>query len=104
MRNRSALRIVCLVLLAAIGVVLYADLQSVHQIFRITDKMIRDAPDDGTRNNLMADREKRNREEQRHKIAIEGALAVDALLFGYLAIATLRRPKCVSRVVSNSVA
>ena len=85
-------------------VILYADLQSIHQIFRITDEMIRNAPDDRTRDNLIADREKRDREERRHKIAIEGALVVDLLLLGCVALTRLRSPKYAPRVVSNTIA
>ena len=104
MRNRRMLWIVGLVLLVVIGVVLYADLQSVHQIFKISDGMIRNAPDAQTRENLIADRDKRDREERRHKMAIEGALVVDAILFGWATLAALRRSKDIPHVTSNTVA
>lgn len=81
MRQRPFVRVIGLVLMALLAVVLYADLQSVHQIFRITEAMINSAPDTQTRQNLIADRDKRDREERRHKVAIEAALGIDVVLF-----------------------
>jgi len=97
MRHRQLVRIVGLVLLGLLAVVLYADLQSVHQIFRITEAMINSAPDAQTRQNLIADRDKRDREERRHKMAIEAVLAIDVVLSLWLASAILRRHNNVSQ-------
>jgi len=91
MRHCQVLRIGGLVLLGLLAVVLYADLQSVHQIFRITEAMISSAPDSQARQNLIADRDKRDREERRHKMAIEAALAIDLVLFLWLASGIFRR-------------
>jgi low temperature requirement protein LtrA len=97
MRQRPFVRVIGLVLMALLAVVLYADLQSVHQIFRITEAMINSAPDTQTRQNLIADRDKRDREERRHKVAIEAALGIDVVLFLWLASGILRRHDSVSQ-------
>lgn len=105
MRHSQFARVVGLILLGLLAVVLYADLQSVHQIFRITEAMISSAPDAQTRQNLIADRDKRDREERRHKTAIEAALAIDVGLFLWLASGILRRhdnPDSTAPIVASS--
>jgi hypothetical protein len=104
MRKRNYLKVMGLILLCALGVVLYADLQSVHQIYRITETMINSAPDVQARQNLIADRHKREREERRHKMAIEGALAIDVFLFLLVAASALRQPKHEGRHVNSTAA
>ncbi len=86
--RRQLLKIAGLILLGLVAVVLYADLRSVHQIFRISESMINSAPDAQTRQSLIADREKRDREERRHKVTIEGALTIDVVLFLWTAFGT----------------
>ncbi len=99
MEHRHVIRIAGLVLLGLLAVVLYADLRSVHQIFRITEAMINSAPDTQTRQNLIADRDKRDREERRHKMAIKAVLAIDVVLFLWLASGILRRHDNVSQLM-----
>ena len=86
--RRQLLKIAGLILLGLVAVILCADLRSVHQIFRISESMINSAPDAQTRQSLIADREKRDREERRHKVAIEGALTIDVVLFLWTAFGT----------------
>jgi len=90
MRNRF-LRVTMLFVLAGAGVILYADMRSVHQIYRISEAMINTAPDAQTRQNLIADRDKRDREEWRHKFAIGTALVIDALVFAWVSVGVFRR-------------
>jgi hypothetical protein len=97
MRQSPFVRVIGSVLMALLAVVLYADLQSVHQIFRITEAMINSAPDAQTRRNLIADRDKRDREERRHKVAIEAVLGIDVVLFLWLVSGILRRHDSVSQ-------
>ena len=90
-RNRS-LKLAALVVLGLLAIILYADLRSVHQIYRISEVMISNAPDATSREGLIADRDRRDREERRHKTAIEAALAVDIVLLLWVAASLLRRP------------
>jgi hypothetical protein len=105
-RNRRFLflKIIGLALIGVVAIVLYADLQGMHQIFRITDSMISNAPDAQTRQHLVAEKKKRDREERRERIAIEGALAVDAFLFVWLLSSGLRRPRHVDPPLTSTVA
>jgi len=81
MKRPRLLRIVALLFLAVLGVFLYADLQSIHQIFRVSEKMISDAPTPQARQALIENKKTRDREEQRHKTFVEAALIVDVVLF-----------------------
>jgi hypothetical protein len=49
MNLRLLVKVAAMLVLGLIAIVLYADLQSVHQIYRITPAMINRAPDDATR-------------------------------------------------------
>jgi hypothetical protein len=69
----------CLLLLC-LGVLLYADRLSIHQIYSIPDALINHAPNEQTRQQLLADRDKRNREERIHNRIVEVALAIDTIL------------------------
>jgi len=53
--------------------------------------MINSAPDAQTRQNLITDKDKRDREERRHNMTIETVLAIDVALFLWLASSILRR-------------
>jgi uncharacterized membrane protein len=76
MRGRRLLRIVGLIVLAVVGLLIYADLRSVHQIFRVTDKMINNASNSQVRQAL-----------------IEVALAVDVALFLWISAGVLGWPR-----------
>ena len=92
MKGRRSVKMVLLIFLAALGVLLYADLRSVHQIFRVTQTMVDTAPDARSRERLIADKERRDGEERRHRELIGVALALDACLFIWAAISLLRQP------------
>ena len=64
--------------------------------------MINSAPDAQARQNLIADRDKRDREERRHKMAIETVLAIDVALFLWLASSILRRHDNVGQSMGDS--
>jgi hypothetical protein len=101
MKRSRLLKLAALVVLGLLAILLYADVQSVHQIYRISDTMINNAPDVKSREGLIADRKKRDREERRHKTAIEAALAVDVVLLLWVATSLLRRPKPSGQPISS---
>jgi hypothetical protein len=86
-------RIAGLIALGLVGVLLYADLLSIHQIYRITPAMIDRAADAETRQRLIGDREVRDRVEQREKMAVGVVLAIDVLLFVWVGVSILRGPR-----------
>jgi len=92
MRRGRFARIAGLVVLGLLAVVLYADLQSMHQIYWITDAMINNARDAETRQHLIAAKEVRDREEQRHKMAIGVVLITDVAFFLWVGVSLLRGP------------
>jgi len=85
------LRITGLVVLALLAVILYADLRSVHQIYKITGTMIDSAPDAGTKEHLIAEKDKRDREERRHKEAVGFLLAINVALLAWMTAGLLHR-------------
>jgi len=89
----SLVKITAMLLLGAIAIVLYADLRSVHQIYRIAQTTINAAPDAGTRQALAADRDKRDREERGHKLVVGAGLAVDLAVLALMIIWVLRSPR-----------
>jgi|SRR5580698_2505676 hypothetical protein len=101
MKRSRPLKLAALVVLGFLAILLYADLQSVHQIFRINEAMINHAPDAKSREGLIEDRERRDREERRHKTAIEAALAVDVVLLLWVATSLLRRPNPSGQPISS---
>ena len=92
MRRGRFARIAGLVVLGLLAVVLYADLQSMHQIYWITDAMINNARDAETRQHLIAAKEVRDREERRLKAAIGAVLITDVALFLWVGTGLLRGP------------
>lgn len=93
---KRLLRVGALVVLVVVGLLLYADLQSVHQIFRVSERMINDAPTPQARQALIENKNTRDREERRQKEFVEAALVVDVVLFllvGASAVGWRRRPK-----------
>ncbi len=97
MKGRRWLRVVCLIILAVAGFLIYADLRSVHQIFQVTEKVINDAPDAQLRGALVNNKNTRDREERRHKTLIEVALAVDVALFLWVGISVRSWPTRAKR-------
>ena len=91
MRSRI-LRIVGLVLLAALGALLYADILSIHQIHPITQAAIDKAPNPETRQFLIAEKESRDQRERRNKMEVAAVLGIDVTLFLWLAVGIVRRP------------
>jgi hypothetical protein len=85
MQHRRPLRIAILIILGLLGVVLYADVRSTHQIYRISEAMINNAPDASTRQHLIEEKDKRDREERREKMAVGAVLTIDVVLFLWLA-------------------
>ncbi len=101
MNRRRLLKFAALVVLGLLGMLLYADLQSVHQIYRINEAMINNVPDAKSREGLIADRDRRDQEERRHKTVIEAALVVDAVLLLWVATNLLRRPNAGGQPIAN---
>lgn len=101
MTRSRLLKLAALVVLGLMAILLYADLQSVHQIYRISEAMITNAPDPKSREDLISDRERRNREERRHKTAIEAAMAVDVVLLLWVVASFLRRPTPSGQPISS---
>jgi hypothetical protein len=95
MKYRAIWKIGLCLLLLCLGVLLYADALSIHQIYRIPDALINHAPNEQTRQQLLADRDKRNREERVHKGIVEVALAIDTILLLWAASSLLggRKPR-----------
>ena len=75
------------------GLLIYADLRSVHQVFRVSQKRIDDAPTPQARRALLENKNTRDREEQRHQALIESTLAVDLVLFLWAGAGVLGWPK-----------
>ena len=92
MNRPKILKTLSVVALLCLGVFLYADLQSIHQIYPIPDAIITSAPDEQTRRSLTEDRDRRNREERTHKTQVEVAMAIDALLLLFMAASLSRAP------------
>ena len=84
MRYRQLGKIVVLVILGALAVILLAGVLSLHQIYPITDAKISTAPDSRTRQFLIKERDRRNREETFSKMEIGALLTIDLALFVYL--------------------
>jgi hypothetical protein len=78
---KRLLKVGALIVLTVIGLLLYADLQSIHQIFRVSERMINDAPTPQERQALIENKNTRDREERRQKAFVEAALVVDVALF-----------------------
>jgi hypothetical protein len=79
------------IFLLCFGILLYAVLLSIHQIGPISDAMINRATNAQTRQELLEDRNRRNREERADKAVVGVALAIDAILFLWVATSLLRR-------------
>src|SRR5208282_6029472 len=91
MKINRILKVLSLVLLLCFGLLLFADLQFSHQMYSITERMINNATDAQTKQHLIEDRDRRNREERIYKGADEVALGVDLLLLLFIAASLLRR-------------
>ena len=85
------IRVVGLIFVGLVGIVLCANLLSIHKIYPITTAMIDKAPDATTRQGLIQDREKRNGEERMDKIMDGLILAADVALFVWLGSDLWRR-------------
>jgi hypothetical protein len=81
MKIPRLLRVSALIVLPVVGLLLYADLQSIHQIFRVSERMSNDAPTPQARQALLENKNTRDREERRQKEFIEAALVVDVASF-----------------------
>jgi uncharacterized membrane protein len=91
MHTRSRiLKVSGIVVLGCLALVLYADLQSVHQIYHITQRSIDTASDAQTRGFLLHDRDRRNREEQFQKLMVGGVLAGDIAWILFLGVSLVR--------------
>jgi hypothetical protein len=90
MDYRRILEIVALLLFCCFGVVLYAELQSIHQVYPITDARISNASDSQTRQDLIAERDRRNPRERTEKIKVEILLGIDVLLILCVAVSVYR--------------
>lgn len=75
-----------LLVLGCLALVLYADLQSVHQIYPVEQRWIDNAADAKIRESLIKDRSRRNREEQFHKLIVGACLTIDLAAMGYLSL------------------
>jgi hypothetical protein len=91
MKNRRIWKIGLSVLLLFFGVLLYADILSIHQIYPIPDAIINHASSEQTRQELLADRDRRDREEQTHKIVVGLLLGTDAAVLLLVGASFFRR-------------
>jgi hypothetical protein len=89
--KRLFIRIFCLIFVGLLGILLYANLLSMHQLYPITTAMINNASDAATRQSLIQDREKRNGRERTYKMTNGLILAADVALFVWLASGFFRR-------------
>ena len=90
-RIHRILGVLMLVLLLCVGVLLFADWQFTHQIYPISESMINNATDSQTKQYLIEERNRRNREERIHKNVDEIAIGIDLLLLLFVAGSLLRR-------------
>ena len=91
--NRSrVVRFAIMIVLTGFGALLYAELQSIHQIFRISDPMIANAPSEKARNELLSDKARRDTEERRHKLLVGLGLSLDLTLLMLVSLSFLRKP------------
>jgi hypothetical protein len=91
MRFRRIAKGLSIILLLCFGFLLYLDLVSIHQIYRITDAMIQSAPDEQTRQLRLAERGRRDHQELIDKAAVGSVLAIDVALVLWLAASLFRR-------------
>jgi len=89
--TRQPLKVAAVLLLLSFAVLLYADLKSIHQIYRVTDAIISGAPDEQTRKALIVSRDERDRSELTHKLLVTTALAIDVALLLFVASSLFRR-------------
>jgi hypothetical protein len=76
---RRFLKLLSIVALLVIAVLLFADLKSIHQVYRIPDDLIDRAPGLERQNALREMRDHGDRHETAHKTGIELLLAADAI-------------------------
>ena len=84
MKVSRATRIVVIVSLLFLALLLYAELESIHQIHPITESRISRASDEQGRQDLIQARDRRNNEERLERLKVEVALAIDLLLIAYV--------------------
>ncbi len=89
--TRQPIKVATVLLLLPFAVLLYADLKSIHQIYRITDAIISRAPDEQTRNALIVSRDERDRSELTHKLVVTAVLTIDLALLLFVASSLFRR-------------
>jgi hypothetical protein len=85
MKCPRIIKLISIIFLSCLGILLFADLDSIHQIYRIPDAMINRAVDAKTAQGLIADRERRDREERTHKTLVGAALTADVVALLWIA-------------------
>jgi hypothetical protein len=93
MQVSRATRIVVIVSLLFLALLLYAELESIHQIHPITESRISRASDEQGRQDLIQARDKRNNEERLERLKVEVALAIDLLLIAYVTWTMVKRSR-----------
>ena len=91
MKVRRSLKVAVLIVLAILGVLMYANLQSVHQTYRVTKHMVNSA--DSVHQG--ADKEGKDREEQRHELLAELTIAATLLEDAAAAVSRALRSEIV---------
>jgi hypothetical protein len=102
MRLGTSLRVAGVIVTSILGVLLYAGLISMHQIYPITEATINKAPDEEARQYLVAERNKRNAEERREKGFVGMILVIDALAFLWMTARLLRSARATVSVRARS--
>lgn len=92
MKTNRTLRAAAIFLLLVFALLLYADLESIHQIHPITESRINRATDEETRQYLVDARDKRNKEKRSEKLRVELALSIDFLLIAYFSWTLVKNP------------
>jgi hypothetical protein len=91
--HRMILRLTGLVVLIVLGLFLYADLLSVHQLHPITQATIDSVLDTQARGDLIAVKDKQDQKERRHKMALEVGLGIDLCVLLWLTVGLFRRSR-----------
>jgi hypothetical protein len=95
-------RIAGIVVLGFLAIVLYADIQSIHQIFPISQQFIDKSPDEQTRKARISERDRRNGEVRFQKVIVGSLLVIDLIGVLVLAISATRPVENRFRKITSS--
>src|ERR1700722_16325964 len=103
MRQSSRIvKIAGTVLLGLLAIALYADIQSMHQIFPINQQFIDKSPDEQTRKARILERDRRNGDVRFQKVIVGSLLAIDLIGMLVLAMSAARPVENRFRKITSS--